>query len=417
LKLPHIITLLSTFLFLAGLVTAVEQTPVISGMIRNVTEMSDILEKKQAVIEASASSNITAAIIKTIDPHAEILTKEQADRRAEELRGIFYDVGMSLTLKNRMPVIKEVLKDGPADSANLKAGNIVEKINDQPTHDLPLENIISQLRGSKDAIIKLTVRSGEKNTETNECSLKRTVRQSPVTGLTEQWSYQICYMKINGLYENSGAEITTQMVAWASAKCSGIILDLRNANGTDLQSAADVAALFSAGNAAAISTMDGNSTVTASFQSKAGKTINAPLMVLINGETCGTAEALAAALGKCRGVLLVGTPTRGDDSVREFIPISDGRVIYLATRRIGIDGCPSYHGIGINPHITVAQSKEQTKSNHEQTISDDEGSPVINLSDDERFNRALLRRTRGDAVLQRATDILLGLKALNIKGH
>ena len=38
-------------------------------------------------------------------------------------------------------------------------------------------------------------------------------------------------------------------------------------------------------------------------------------------------------------------------------------------------------------------------------------------SDQEKEDRKLRDRVRGDAALRRATDILLGLKALNIRGN
>lgn len=391
-----------------------EQSPIVAGMMRDVTELGDIIQKKHAIIDASAGTNVTKAIIKAVDPYAEILTKEKASLRAEELRGVFYGLGISLAVKNKTPAIAEVLKGGPAETASLKAGNIIEKIDDQKTEGLPLENIVSKLRGAKDEPVKLTILSGEKNAETNEYTLKRTLVQMPVTGLTEEWPYQIYYLKANGLYENSGVEISTQLTAWAEAKCSGIILDLRNADGEDLQTAADVAGLFLPENAPIINAKDGNGTVTAAYQGKVNKTITAPVMVLINRGTTGAAEALAAALESCKGILLIGAPTRGDDAIREFIPLSDGRIVYLATRKIEIINGTSYHGNGVKPHVAVEQKKEPQVND---SAGEDDNGPAINLPEEERLNRALLRRTKGDPVLQRATDILLGLKALNIKGR
>lgn len=412
---PGSIFIGSQILFLtAALLSAADQPSVVAGIMRDVTELGDILQKKHAVFDPTASSNITATIIKAIDPYAEVLTKEQAERRAEELRGVFYGVGLSVAIKNKLPTVMEVLKGGPAEIANLKAGNIIEKIGDQKTEGLPLEVVVSKLRGAKDETVRLTIRSGDKNAETNECILKRTIVQMPVAGVTEDWPYQMHFIKVNGLYENSGAQIAPQLTAWAETNCAGIILDLRNADGGDLQAAADTAGFFLPGAAPIMSVRDGSGLIVSSYTGKAGKAIEAPLMVLINRDTSGAAEALAAALGAGRGVLLIGTPTRGDDCLREFVPLADGRIVYLATRRIEINHGTSYHGKGVTPQVSVTQTNDPVKA---EETGDEENGFFTKLSEEEKLNRALLRRTKGDAVLQRATDILLGLKALNIKGR
>lgn len=403
------------FFLSAALIAAADQPSAVAGIMRDVTELGDILQKKHAVFDPNASTNITATIIKAMDPYAEVLTKEQAERRAEEIRGVFYGVGLAFTIKSKLPVVTEVIKGGPAEAANLKAGSIIEKINDQKTEGLPLETVVSALRGAKDETVRLSIRSGDKNAETNECSLKRTIIQIPVAAVAEDWPYKMSFIKVNGLYENSGSQIVSQLMAWAETNCSGIIMDLRNADGDDLQVAADTAALFLPGNAPVINLREGNGTIAVSHTGKAAKTIEAPLMVLINRDTSNAAEALAAALSAGKGVLLIGSPTRGDDCQREFVSLADGRIAYLATRRIEINHGTSYHSTGINPHVAVTVTNALVKV--EETAGEEENGFFAKLSEEEKLNRALLRRTKGDAVLQRATDILLGLKALNIKGR
>ncbi len=406
----------SIFFLTATTLFAASQPSAVAGIMRDVTELGDILQKKHAVFDPNAGTNIMVAIIKAIDPYAEVMTKEQAERRAEELRGVFYSIGLSLTIKNKLPTVSKVLKGSPAETAGLKAGNIIEKIDDQKTEGLPLKTVVAKLRGAKDETVRLTIRSGNKKSETNECALKRAMVQMPITGVTEDWPYKMRFMKVNGLYENSGAQIVSQLVAWAETNCSGIIVDLRNSDGEDLQAATDIASLFLPDNTPVINLRDGSGSLVSSCTGKAGKSIEVPLMVLINRNTSNAAEALAAALSTGKGVLLIGAPTRGDDCQREFVPLADGRIVYLATHRIEINHGTSYHGTGITPHVIVTQANNPVVK-VEETADENENSLFIKLSEEEKLNQALLRRTKDDAVLQRATDILLGLKALNIKGR
>jgi len=409
------ITFAATALLSTTLLAATtEQSPVMSAMMREMTELGDLLQQKHAVLEPVASSNMTAVIIKAIDPYAEILSKEQAERRADEERGGFYGIGASLSVKNNLPIVTETLKAGPAAEAGIKPGSFIEKIDDRKTSGMPLENIVSLLRGAKDTSVKISIRSGDKNEVTNEFTLKRSLIQMPVTGVTEDWPYQIRYMKVNGLYGNSGLQISTQMLSWAEGKCSGIILDLRNADGCDLESAAETAGLFAPAEAPLFNVRDGSGALINSYKNKSAKNVKMLVMALINRNTSGAAETLAAALGADKDILLIGEPTRGDACLREAVPLPDGRIIYLATRKIEMLRGMPYQGAGVIPQVAVAQTDEAVKA-EESSWNDENGIPQ-KLSEQEKDDRALMRRTRNDAVLQRAVDILLGLKALSIKG-
>ena len=83
----------SIFFLTATTLFAASQPSAVAGIMRDVTELGDILQKKHAVFDPNAGTNIMVAIIKAIDPYAEVMTKEQSERRAEELCGVFYSIG------------------------------------------------------------------------------------------------------------------------------------------------------------------------------------------------------------------------------------------------------------------------------------------------------------------------------------
>ena len=106
--------------------------------------------------------------------------------------------------------------------------------------------------------------------------------------------------------------------------------------------------------------------------------------------------------------MLLGQPTKGDPLVREALPLGSGEHLYIVTRRLVVADGTAYSGHqGVRPDIAVA-ARDLPREQYEPEPTDDEP------TEEEQQDRLLRERVKGDAVLTRAVDVLLGLKALNI---
>jgi carboxyl-terminal processing protease len=359
-------------------------------------------------------SNVLDAVIEAIDPEGgAILTKDQAARRQDEEKGLFFGIGCKLRIKDKWPQIMEVASNSPAATAGLCATNLIVKIGDHSTDGMPMDAAAQLLRGGKGEALELTIRDDEKTVETRVVKLTRSAIQTPVTGTTETWPQGIGYLKVNGLYTNSGAVIVEQLNTWRGTNCFGAILDIRGADGMDLESVVEIGSLFAHAGDTLFILRDGYNTAVAAYQAKAGQPMDKPVMVLIDQDTSGAAEVLAGLLSVCKGAMLIGTPTRGDDRVRNIIPLSNDRVLYIATQRIELSKGIAYYQKGVTPHVRVAPTN--TVAIRESDFTDEEPDIFSGISEQERQDRALIKRVDGDVILRRAVDILLGLKALDFK--
>ena len=393
----------------------VAQSTSVRKMMSSVSEIGAILEDRHVVYEAETlKSSVLDAVIEAIDPEGgAILTKDQAARRQDEEKGLFYGIGCKLRIKDKWPQIVEVLSNSPAATAGLCATNLIVKIGNHSTEGMPMDAATRLLRGGKGEVLELTIRADEKTTETRVVKLTCSAIQTPVTGTTETWPQGIGYLKINGLYTNSGAVIVEQLNTWRGTNCFGVILDIRGADGMDLESVVEIGSLFAHAGDTLFILRDGHNIAVAAHQAKAGQPMDKPVMVLIDQDTSGAAEVLAGMLSVCKGAILIGMPTRGDDRVRNIIPLSNGRVLYIATQRIELSKGPAYYQKGVAPHVRVAQTNELAVSKNE--FADKEPDIFSGISEQERHDWALIRRMDGDVILRRAVDILLGLKALDFK--
>ena len=219
---------------------------------------------------------------------------------------------------------------------------------------------------------------------------------------------------MNGVFERSGKDIVSTLRGWAETGRAGVVLDLRGAGGVDAQSAADTASLFAESGALLFTFRDAQDRDIGVYKSNSSLPLNMPAMILIDEETRGSSELLAAALaGSTRGVMLIGSVTSGDPLVREVLDLPDGEHLYLASKRLVVADGKIYNGSeGVKPDLVVAPTAIPA--------TDYEPEPVVDgkkeLSDEEKEDKLLRERIRGDETLRRAVDVLLGLKALNIRG-
>ena len=228
----------------------------------------------------------------------------------------------------------------------------------------------------------------------------------------ENWPQGIGYVKVNGLYGGTGSELTNRLFRLADrVDPTGVILDLRGANGDDLDSVDTTAGVFGGRQGDLYKIMDSQGNAAATHVRPDSPLVRPPIMLLTDGQTSCAAELLAAVLSGRSGVMLIGSPTQGDASLRDVIPLPDGsNYLYVATRRIVLPDGSTYQGMGVKPDVrgiaptgmpAVAMSAPATNP------------PPPSASGTNDLSR-LLQRIGGDVTLGRAADILLGLKALGI---
>jgi hypothetical protein len=134
----------------------------------------------------------------------------------------------------------------------------------------------------------------------------------------------------------------------ATNPVKGLVLDLRFGSGEDFAEAGRTADLFVSREQPLLDW--GAASVQATTKTNA---VTLPLAILVNAETRGAAEALAAALHGLRLGLLIGAPTAGQASVFREFTLSTGQHLRVAIAPVLVgDGNPVPRQ-GLTPEISV----------------------------------------------------------------
>ncbi len=391
-------------------------------ILSTLTNTISIIERHNVVYDRqNVFSNAVSHFIRLFDDRAQILTQEEANKLKEYQNGICYGTGIKIRMKNGLPLVLEVPTNSSAAKAGIKGENVIVAIDGTPTLNLSIDEVNNMLRSNSPKEIALDIKQNLRSTETNNIRLKLESMQM-VPAISEEWNHDINYVKINNLFPGSGVAISAVIRKWLenSNSCSGIIMDMRGTEGVDVMSVVEIANFFPSKSKILFSICSADGTEQASYQHKLEKTINVPVIVLIDKNTRGTAELLVALLAKTRGVMLLGENTAGDNKVRSFVPFQNGNQLYIATAEFVLNkNDKSYAGVGIKPHVTMKMDKTSPKEKDNTTPpiskpSSDSMDIFSNLSPETKLDTALIDRVQADPPLRRAVDILLGLKALNI---
>lgn len=216
----------------------------------------------------------------------------------------------------------------------------------------------------------------------------------------EEWPEGILYVQLSYLCETNTGIIIERLREWSPDSAAGIIADLRGAGGEDTQEAVQLAGVFVDDGTPLYEVRNGKGEVLETVHASRDTDMSAmpPLMILIDGETHAASEALAAVLAGHPGVMVIGTPSRGDAGLREIVMLSETQRLYIATRWIVPSVGDSFDREGVRPHIRIERDGPR------------DANPPVPFKDG--VAQDLIERIMNDSALSRATDVLLGLKAL-----
>ena len=168
----------------------------------------------------------------------------------------------------------------------------------------------------------------------------------------------IAYLRIRRVAEGLDQQIRDACrPSEGTNKFKGLVLDLRYSSGDDYLAAAAAADLF----------VRKEQTLlfwgTKPVQSKEKKdAIMVPVAILVNKQTAGAPEALAAIMRQTGAGLILGSVTAGRAMIAQEFPLKDGERLRIATSPIVMGDGSSVPSQGLKPDIAVEVSSADERA-------------------------------------------------------
>lgn len=249
------------------------------------------------------------------------------------------------------------IDDTPASKAGIQAGDLIVKINGQPTRGQTMTEAVDKMRGKLGQKITLTlVRDGGNPFDVTLARATITVKSVKSQLLESGYGY----IRITQFQVKTGDEVAKALAKLRKdngKKLNGIVLDLRNNPGGVLQSAVEVVDHFVT--KGLIVYTKGRIANSELRFSATGNDLseNVPLAVLINGGSASASEIVAGALQDLKRGVLMGTTSFGKGSVQTVLPLNNERALKITTALYYTPNGRSIQAQGIVPDIEVRRAK------------------------------------------------------------
>ncbi len=267
-----------------------------------------------------------------------------------EVSGDVYGIGVYTAEDDEgRLVILSPIADSPAEQAGIRAGDILRAIDGVRTDGMTLDEAVARMRGLADTAVEVTVeRDGAERTFTVTRFKLGSIQTVHAERLAED--PEIAYVRIYEFSMRTAEEFAEQVNTLVEDGFTGMILDLRDNGGGEVNAAVDVARVFvPEGPIVHVVSADGETETKSATEAQ----IKVPLAVLVNGNTASAAEILAAALQESGVATLVGTQTFGKGLVQGVYLYGDGTAMKITEAKYLTPLRNDIHGVGIRPDVLV----------------------------------------------------------------
>jgi len=324
----------------------------------------DIIIREYVDRSAVGSGALTAGAINgMVDSlgdtgHSTYLTPTMVDEERSMMRGEYVGVGLEITQKNDGVVIAAPLDGSPAIRAGLRAGQQILKVNGQSVEGLGLSQVVSLIIGPAETTVVLSIYDPASG-NTSEVPLKRARIRVDNVSWRPFPGYPFADLRVAAFSRGVAHEVRAALRQIEDMKLQGVVLDLRNDPGGDLQEAIGVASQFLSGGDVVLE-KDAKGRIAHDAVQAGGVATALPLVVLINEGTASGAEIVAGAIQDAKRAELIGQTTFGTGTVLQNFPLSDGSSLLLAVREWLTPGGRTIWHKGIVPDMPVSLSTDAT---------------------------------------------------------
>lgn len=313
------------------------------------------------------------------DPYTAYYTKDEFDKLMEDVNGKYAGIGVAVQASEEGYIKAiSVFDESPAKKAGIKVGDFITKVDDVSYSSEQLEEAVSKIRGNVGEKVKITVlrkndegKAEEKDIEVERADVKVDTVESKIV---EKDDKKIAYIKIKQFEDVTKEEFAKELKAVKDEGIDGIVMDLRNNPGGNLDVCLAVADTF-LDEGLIVSTVDKKGE---KIVEKSDKEMDkTPMTVLINENSASASEILAGAFKDRSRAKIVGKTSFGKGIVQKLFPLDDGSGVKITISEYFTPNKTKIHKIGVKPDIEVENKNE------------DKALDIEKLDEDDQFNKAL----------------------------
>src|SRR5437867_2767779 len=303
-------------------------------------------------------------MLRDLDPYSQYLDQKSYSNLQAMTEGRFSGIGVVVSVRDNYPTVISPIEGSPAWEAGMHSGDVIVRIDGQPSAGVTVEDAAARLRGPEGTKVKVAVQSeGE---EEREYVLTRREIMTKSVPYSFALDGRIAYLRLANFSEKSGAQVRAAVERLRAAGAKSLILDLRSNPGGLLDQAVDVAEQFLPRGTLVVYTRGRARAQSNRYYASEPETeTDWPMVVLVDHGSASASEIVAGALQDRDRALVIGRTTFGKGSVQSVFPLRGRSAALKLTTAL------YYTPSGRSIHRVRADSLEQADDDD----SDDDSAP------------------------------------------
>ena len=350
----------------------------------SVSQLTELLSHWAAYLDDHLDNEVERAAIEyallngmlsTLDPHSVFIPPDDYKEMRIQNKGHFGGLGITIGIREQRLTVLYPLKDTPAWRAGLKAGDRIDRIGNESTVNMSLQEAVSLLRGEEGTPVTITV--SDNAGPDREVTITRARIEVPSVGVAYAGDgvgliqlFHFSEATVDKV-EDALSVLEKKAIEDKRGRLHGLILDLRQNPGGYLRQAIEVADKFLRSGVIVTTAGLGGSNPDITRATRFSTEDDLPVVVLVDQASASASEIVAGALRNQDRAVVMGVRTFGKGSVqnlydREF---PDG-ALKLTIAQYLTPGDESIQGVGVQPDIELRPAL--VKKN-------DDGQPEVRL--------------------------------------
>jgi carboxyl-terminal processing protease len=266
-------------------------------------------------------------ILGSLDPHSAFIPAEDSEYIAQRMQGNFSGIGVEFRIHEDTLVFVSIMKNSPAASYGLLAGDRIITIDGDTAVGPQLTNdeVTSRIKGEEGTYVTFGImRDG--------LHLTAAVQRGIIpleSVVSTQMLGSLGYVRMERFAETTHDELLVALDRLDSLNMRGLILDLRGNPGGYLHEAVAIADEFLSEDKSIVITKYGDGKTHTSKASGGQRYEDLPLHIIIDGSSASASEVVTGALQDHDRATVYGTTSFGKGLVQEDKILSDGSKVRL----------------------------------------------------------------------------------------
>ena len=285
------------------------------------------------------------------DPYALYVNGEDALLMDEELNGTYVGLGMEIVNDHNQLKVYSVFDDSPAFKAGIKPGDVLVSIGSLDVTIDNIEEVLKDIKTSKIGTKKVinVLRDGDNIRK--DIKLDLIDVKSVFSSVSNYNNKKIGIIKISNFASNTYGQFVEEYNNLKEENVEAIVIDLRDNGGGYVTSVYSIASMFLEKDDIIYQKTNGEKVE--KIIDEYDKTIDLPVVLLVNGFTASSSEIFASSLKENINVSIVGTKTYGKGTIQKMQQLGEDRYIKYTVQEWLTPKGNRINGIGITPDVVI----------------------------------------------------------------